>query len=137
MSILPPTPRPDRHPADILIDLLARLLEQKIREIHAHRVIAGAIIDARKPMFSKLQGAAAAFDRLHHDLETEAEKFVDEVEDARVHGKGTFQRGRERLAEAREHLKGVNTMLDNLDKATNGGPTLGDSQESSQASGEK
>jgi len=78
-----------------------------------------------------LQAVGTELLKLQVELEEDAKKFIGEVQATREHKDVTFGRGREQLVGAREALGGINKFIDELDKATNGGPTLGGSLEPS------
>lgn len=77
-----------------------------------------------------LQGVGPALAKLQSEIEDDAKKFLDDVEATRTHKNTTFARGGEQLTGARAGLSEINKFIDELDRATNGGPTLGDSSQS-------
>ncbi len=82
-------------------------------------------------MSIKLRGVTSALAKLHHDLDAQAEKLVDRIETTQARGSAVFAEAHKRLDGAAQDLTDVDKLLSDLE-ASNGGPTLDGSSESSE-----
>ena len=89
-----------------------------------------AIVE-RTRMSIKLRGLTAAIDKLHHDLDAQAEKLMTRVATTQDRGATVFAQVHKRLDGAAKDLDDVNNLLSDLEN-TNGGPSLDDSSGSSE-----
>ena len=87
--------------------------------------------DRKAAMFPKLQGAASAFDKLHHALEAKAEKFLARVQSTDAKSDDVFKRAHAKIDTGDKFLDDVDEKLKALDQVGNGPPTDGDLRESS------
>jgi hypothetical protein len=92
----------------------------------------------RMAMIAKLGGIKKALSMLENDIDKETDGLMNQIEAASVKTSAVFKETRAkvdaRVANVHGQLKEVHEFLDGLEK-TNGGPTMGDSQESSANSG--
>lgn len=82
-------------------------------------------------MSVKLRGATAALAKLHHDLDLQAEKLTGRIATTQDRGNTVFAQAHKRLDGAASDLDEVDKLISDLE-GSNGGPTLGDSSESSE-----
>lgn len=116
----------------------ARHIDLLTSRMIAARAIAKAIIDYKlgakaggdNVRMPNLQGVGPALAKLQGELEADAQKFLNEVEGTRARGQVVFTDARKQVMDAHKGLSEINSFITDLDKATNGGPTLGDSEKS-------
>lgn len=85
-------------------------------------------------MSVKLRAALDAAQKFYHDVDTDSEKFINRVAGMHVRRQDTFIKAHKTLDGAVANLDEVDKLMSDLAQ-TNGGPTLDDSKESSEASG--
>lgn len=71
-------------------------------------------------MTSKLQGVAAAMDKMLHGIEDRADKFLNRVQGAEAKADTVFAKGHAKLDEREKQLGDIDGYLDAIDKASNG-----------------
>ena len=81
-------------------------------------------------MTPKVHGLAGALSKLHHGLDQRAEKLLQRIESANERSDAAFKAAHAKLDAADAAMADVETFIEGLEK-TNGGPSLGDSRESS------
>lgn len=76
-------------------------------------------------MNTKLQGLAQRADKLFFRMEGHADKFGARLDAMETRGDKVFARSHAALDERESHLKDIEGFVNELERATNGGPTLG------------
>lgn len=74
----------------------------------------------------KLQGLASKIGKLDHDLETDAEELDKAIDQAQAKRQQVMPKAKTKIAAHMAHVADVNTVLDQIDAASNGGPDLED-----------
>lgn len=73
----------------------------------------------------KLKSVASALDKLNHGLEDRAGKLLNRIEEADTRANNAFGRANSTLDSHEAALNDVDQIIGAIEKATNGGPTLG------------
>lgn len=79
-------------------------------------------------MTPKVQGIASALSKLHHNLDSRADKLMARIETVDQHSDTAFKGAHVRLDQSEASLGEVDAMLADLEK-TNGGPISDGSRE--------
>lgn len=125
MTVLPFAPR------------YARGIEAQINyctlvvRIERMRRLVRILLEQRAMKFTWLPAVAGEIEKIGSEIEDDARKLITEdIPALRARKQNTFDGAKRHLSDGHGALTSLNGMLDALDKATNGGPTLGDSSQS-------
>lgn len=106
--------------AQIAVHLLTVRMARIRRLVHQ-------LLEQRQMKMPNLQAVGSELARLQSESEDDARKFIDGLAATRARKQATFDKARQSQAGLDQGLADINAMLDDLDKATNGPPTSGDS----------
>lgn len=106
--------------AQIAVHLLA------VRMARIRRLVQ-KLLEQRAMKMPNLQAVGAELAKLQSEAEDDARKFIDGLAATRARKATVFDKARQSQAGLDQGLADINSMLDDLDKATNGPPTSGDS----------
>jgi hypothetical protein len=80
----------------------------------------------QEQMALKLQGLASKMAKFNHNIEADAEVVSAAIDDADAKRQSVMAKAKDKVTSTANQLVEVNTVLDELEQATNGGPALDD-----------